>query len=176
MMIHRKSCRNSDKIAKNLMDFDGQTMWLCDILQHKFYNVPNMRRSTYRKLIVISALSMVCIAVFIILKVFDDNIVFFLSPSEVYAEKSGSDKGFRVGGLVKKDCVSYLNDGAIKFVLTDNLAEITVIYNGVVPSLFREGSGAVVFGNIDYSDNIFYATELLAKHDENYKPKYKKSE
>ena len=110
------------------------------------------------------------IATFLALKAFDDNLMFFFSPSEVVAGEAPTGHPFRVGGLVTDGSVRRLPDGlTTKFDLTDNAETISVQYTGILPDLFREGQGIVAMGQLDGQGN-FVADEVLAKHDENYMP------
>ena len=110
------------------------------------------------------------IATFLALKAFDDNLMFFFSPSEVVAGEAPTGHPFRVGGLVTDGSVQRLPDGlTTQFNLTDNAKTISVQYTGILPDLFREGQGIVAMGQLDGQGN-FVASEVLAKHDENYMP------
>ena len=110
------------------------------------------------------------IATFLALKAFDDNLMFFFSPSEVVAGEAPTGHPFRVGGLVTDGSVQRLPDGlTTQFDLTDNAQTISVQYTGILPDLFREGQGIVAMGQLDGQGN-FVADEVLAKHDENYMP------
>jgi cytochrome c-type biogenesis protein CcmE len=112
----------------------------------------------------------ISIATFLALKAFDDNLMFFFSPSEVVAGEAPTGHPFRVGGLVTDGSVQRLEDGlTTKFDLTDNAETISVQYTGILPDLFREGQGIVAMGQLDGRGN-FVADEVLAKHDENYMP------
>ena len=106
-------------------------------------------------------------AVALVLIALDENIIYFYSPSEI--DDSKSVDLLRVGGLVKDGSVRLDNDLGIKFIIEDNLAEVSVLYNGILPDLFREGQGVIAEGK--FIDNIFIANEIVAKHDENYMPK-----
>ena len=98
-----------------------------------------------------------------------DNVTFFYSPSEVYAFEK-PHRVFRLGGLVKNGSLEKRKDDlSVSFVITDNAKDITVFYKGILPDLFREGQGVVATGSLE-KDGIFDATEILAKHDENYMP------
>lgn len=97
-----------------------------------------------------------------------DNIVFFIKPSELKLQHIG--KNIRIGGLVSKGSIEKMKDRTIKFDVTDNTSTITIIYRGIVPTLFREGQGIVAEGVIGEMDGCFIAEKLLTKHDENYKP------
>ena len=107
------------------------------------------------------------LAVALVLIALDENIIYFYSPSEV--NQSEAATLLRVGGLVKDGSLKIDNDLGIKFVIEDNIAEVSVIYNGILPDLFREGQGVIAEGK--FIDNFFIANEIVAKHDENYMPK-----
>ena len=107
--------------------------------------------------------------IFIILKSLEKNVVYFLSPSEIYKDENVSlNKRMRVGGLVKVNSVTK-NQTNVIFVITDLKKEIVVSYNGLVPNLFSEGKGVVVEGKLK-DKKYFIADKILAKHDENYMP------
>tara|TARA_B100000424_G_C22483370_1_gene281893 strand:- start:56 stop:463 length:408 start_codon:yes stop_codon:yes gene_type:complete len=106
-------------------------------------------------------------AVALVLIALDENIIYFYSPSEV--NQSEAATLIRVGGLVKDGSLKIDNDLGIKFIIEDNIAEVSVIYNGILPDLFREGQGVIAEGK--FIDNFFIANEIVAKHDENYMPK-----
>ena len=123
-----------------------------------------------RGLLLVFGFALMVSAVFIFIKIFNDNIVFFVKPSELLEKQNlTNNKEFRLGGFVALKSIKSLDDaGLIEFIITDFKNSIIVRYRGVRPSLFKEGQGVVAYGKI--ISNIFYATELLAKHDENYKP------
>jgi len=99
---------------------------------------------------------------------FKDGIEFFRSPSQVVSENINEDEVFRIGGLVKEN--SLLKDGNnVSFIVTDRANEVEVKFVGILPDLFSEGTGMIATGRL--ISNIFEATEILAKHDENYMPK-----
>lgn len=106
-------------------------------------------------------------AVALVLIALDENIIYFYSPSEV--NQSEAATLIRVGGLVKDGSLKIDSDLGIKFIIEDNIAEVSVIYNGILPDLFREGQGVIAEGK--FIDNFFIANEIVAKHDENYMPK-----
>ena len=106
-------------------------------------------------------------AVALVLIALDENIIYFYSPSEV--NQSEAATLLRVGGLVKDGSLKIDSDLGIKFIIEDNIAEVSVIYNGILPDLFREGQGVIAEGK--FIDNFFIANEIVAKHDENYMPK-----
>jgi cytochrome c-type biogenesis protein CcmE len=111
------------------------------------------------------------IGVAIILKVFNDNIVFFWGPADIVSRKIiPSTKIVKVGGLVKVGSVDRDKiNGMLRFVITDGNNEIQIIYKGILPNLFREGQSTIATGYL--RDGYFDAEDLLAKHDENYIPK-----
>ena len=113
------------------------------------------------------------------IKAFSENLLYFYTPSDIKTGKAPNDKSFRVGGLVETGSVE--RDGMlVKFSVTDNVESIKVLYEGILPDLFREGQGVVASGSIDNKCSkawvglkckmTFNATEVLAKHDENYMP------
>jgi cytochrome c-type biogenesis protein CcmE len=108
-------------------------------------------------------------ATFITLRVFEENIVFFYSPSELLERKLYNQE-IRLGGLIREGTLIYLPDGSVNFVIEDLKASIMVHYQGPIPALIKEGQGAVAQGQLS-SHGVFQAHELLAKHDENYMPK-----
>jgi cytochrome c-type biogenesis protein CcmE len=115
----------------------------------------------------IAALGVVAALVFGAL---DRNLVFFFTPSQVAAKEAPIGRTFRIGGLVESGSVRRQGDGrTVRFVVTDTAQSIPVVYQGLLPDLFREGKGVVTQGTLDGS-GVFHATEVLAKHDENYMP------
>ena len=109
------------------------------------------------------------LVIFIVLKSLEENVVYFLSPTEIYNKTNISfDEKIRVGGLVKKNSISK-NATSINFIITDLKNEIVVSYNGLVPNLFSEGKGVVAEGKLK-DKKYFIADKILAKHDENYMP------
>jgi cytochrome c-type biogenesis protein CcmE len=110
------------------------------------------------------------VAAWLALNAFDENLMFFFSPSEVAEGKAPTGHPFRVGGLVANESVRRKSDGlTTAFDVTDNAKTVTVEYTGILPDLFREGQGIVAMGQLDES-GVFVASEVLAKHDENYMP------
>jgi cytochrome c-type biogenesis protein CcmE len=117
---------------------------------------------------IVGALVAIGIAVALILNALNSNIALFVTPSEVAAGKAPSGQAFRIGGMVKEGTVK--RDGlTVNFVITDMAKDIPVAYTGILPDLFKEGKGAVIQGRLDPSGK-FIASEVLAKHDENYMP------
>jgi len=107
--------------------------------------------------------------IFVILKSLEENVIYFLSPTEIYNKPNISfDEKIRVGGLVKINSISK-NGTSINFIITDLKKEIVVSYNGLVPNLFSEGKGVVAEGKLK-DRKYFVADKILAKHDENYMP------
>ena len=121
-----------------------------------------------KRLSVVTAIAaLLCIALMLVLGALRDNIVFFYTPTEIKTSSPKSGQPIRLGGLVKEGSVSI--DGLQSvFTVTDGTAEITVRYGNALPSLFREGQGVVAEGSIN--DGNFIASNVLAKHDENYMP------
>lgn len=113
-------------------------------------------------------LATVGIAAALALNALNSNIAFFVTPSEIAAGKAPQGKVFRVGGMVKEGSLKRDNL-TVHFAITDTAKEIPVIYTGILPDLFSEGKGAVAQGRLD-PNGVFVATEVLAKHDENYMP------
>ena len=107
--------------------------------------------------------------IFIVLRSLEENVVYFLSPTEIYNKTNIIfDKTIRVGGLVKTNSISK-NETSIIFIITDLKKEIIVSYEGIVPNLFSEGKGVVAEGKLK-DKKYFVASKILAKHDENYMP------
>lgn len=110
------------------------------------------------------------IATALALRAFQENLLFFFSPSEVLAGKAPGGREFRLGGLVERGSVVREGDGlTVRFRVTDLGQTLNVRYRGILPDLFREGQGVVTRGRLD-ATGAFVATEVLAKHDENYMP------
>ena len=114
-----------------------------------------------------STFTFLCFIVGTILIVLQDNILFFYTPSEIFQKNLKKNEKVRLGGLVEENSI-VRNDIKISFTITDLKKEIEVNYEGILPDLFREGQGVIVKGYL--KNNLFEATEVLAKHDENYMP------
>jgi len=128
-----------------------------------------MTRKTRRLYFVVLGLLGLGVGLALVLTAFQDNIVFFRSPTEVVAGKFNAAQRFRVGGLVEGGSV--VKDGEnVSFTVTDMSNTLKVTYRGLLPDLFREGQGIIAEGRIDES-GTFVASEVLAKHDENYMPR-----
>ena len=105
-----------------------------------------------------------------ILNAFNSNLVFFFSPSQIAAKEAPIGRSFRIGGMVEKGSLKREANGlTVNFVVTDTAKTIAVVYNGILPDLFKEGKGVVAQGKLT-EDGVFHADEVLAKHDENYMP------
>lgn len=105
----------------------------------------------------------------LVMTALSDSVAFFATPSDIAEGKVDIQKNFRIGGLVVDGSVARGDDGVVAFALTDQANEVVVRYAGILPDLFREGQGIVAQGKIE-ADGTFIASEVLAKHDENYMP------
>lgn len=127
-----------------------------------------MTRKRKRLFAVLALVAGLGVAAALVLTAFSDNLVFFHSPSDVVEKHLPADKRFRVGGLVEQGSVK--RDGLVTdFVVTDLKHSVAIRYTGMLPDLFREGQGIVADGRLDRQGR-FIASEVLAKHDENYMP------
>ena len=108
-------------------------------------------------------------AAVLVISALQDNVLYFYSPSDVYAKKVSAGTAFRIGGLVQKHSVKHDSGMKMQFVVTDGVRTVPVEYSGDVPSLFREGQGVVAIGRLD-GGGRFQADQVLAKHDEKYMP------
>jgi cytochrome c-type biogenesis protein CcmE len=125
----------------------------------------------HKRLIAIAAgVALLGVAAALVLNAFQSNIVFFFSPSQIAAGEAPRDRAFRVGGMVQVGSVKRSGQGLmVNFIVTDTAHSIQVSYSGLLPDLFREGKGVVAQGALG-ADGVFRASEVLAKHDENYMP------
>lgn len=106
------------------------------------------------------------------LTAFQDNLVFFRSPSDIARDAPGPERAFRLGGLVETGSLARSTEAGrplARFVVTDGAHQVTVAFGGVLPDLFREGQGVVTLGKLG-PDGVFQASEVLARHDETYMP------
>ena len=126
------------------------------------------RKVKLRFLFVAIILITLSLSVFLVLKSLEENVVYFQSPSEIKLLSELNKKKIRVGGMVKKNSI-YMSTNEVKFIITDFKNEINVTYKGAVPNLFAEEKGIVAEGVLK-DRNFFFATKILAKHDENYMP------
>lgn len=129
-----------------------------------------MKPRKKRMLWVLTGVALVGLAVTLVLRALDANVMFFYSPSQVHAGEAPKGSAFRVGGLVEVGSMQRSQNGLeVQFRITDEVQRVPVQYRGLLPDLFREGKGVVVSGKLQDS-GLFEATEVLAKHDENYMP------
>ncbi len=127
-----------------------------------------MKPRQKRFAIVVGGLAALGIAAVLVLNAFQSNLVFFFTPTQVAGGEAPKSRAFRVGGLVKQGSLQR-SDITARFVVTDTAQDIPVTYKGILPDLFSEGKGVVAQGTLG-PDGLFTATEVLAKHDENYMP------
>ena len=126
-----------------------------------------MTKRQSRMMLVAILVAGVSLAGYFGLKAFSENLLYYFSPTDVTEGKAPEGKSFRLGGLVSMNSVK--RDGIkVTFDVTDNVNSFTIKYEGILPDLFREGQGIITTGSL--VDGIFIATEVLAKHDENYMP------
>ena len=129
-----------------------------------------MKPRTKRITMIAGGLAALAVAAGLILTAFQQNLVFFFTPSQVAANEAPHGKNFRIGGMVETGSVKRQADGlTVHFKVTDTAKSIPVVYRGALPDLFREGKGVVAQGRVG-ADGVFVANEVLAKHDENYMP------
>lgn len=120
-----------------------------------------------RAALIVAGVAVLGVATTLVLSAFRQNLVFFYTPTDVVANKVPANQKFRVGGLVEAGSVK--RDGVrVTFRVTDTAQTITVAYDGILPDLFREGKGVVAEGRIE--SGVFRASQVLAKHNENYMP------
>jgi len=123
-----------------------------------------------RMLTIAGLLAGMALATGLILKSFEENLMYFFSPTDVAAGKAPDGREFRIGGMVEKGSVKRAADSLeVSFTLTDYAQQTRVRYTGILPDLFREGQGIVAHGKLN-ANGDFIAREVLAKHDENYMP------
>ena len=121
-----------------------------------------------RILFIISVLTTIILSIYIILKLLEDDVVYFKSPTEIKQSSENITKKIRVGGMVKKDSINFEKE-SISFIITDFKNDLAVTFSGSVPNLFQEEKGVVAEGFLK-DQNFFVADKILAKHDENYMP------
>ena len=128
---------------------------------------PTRKRRLYAILLILVGVSA---TIALALNAFQENLLYYFSPSEVHAGKVPQGRNIRVGGMVVEGSVKRPGqDLMVQFVLTDYAQEVTVQFEGILPDLFREGQGIIAQGQLN-QNNTFIASEVLAKHDENYMP------
>ena len=127
-------------------------------------------RKQQRLILVVGALVLLGGASGLVLSALSESVAFFATPSDIATGKVDAEKRFRLGGLVVDGSIQRgAGDGMVQFRLTDQAHEVPVRYRGILPDLFREGQGVVAQGMLG-DDGVFTASEVLAKHDENYMP------
>ena len=128
-----------------------------------------MKPKNKRLSLIIATLTALAASVALILVAFEDNVVFFYSPSDLLKKRPGPSQKLRIGGLVKKDSIKRKPGMTeVSFEVTDLNNSVPVVFQGILPDLFREEQGVVAEGT--YKKQLFYATQILAKHDEQYMP------
>jgi cytochrome c-type biogenesis protein CcmE len=128
-----------------------------------------MKPKNQRLVLVVAALAAVLLAVLLAMWGLRDRASYFYTPAEVAAGKAAPGQSMRLGGMVERGSIQRQSDGVtIRFMVTDGKAQTPVVYRGIVPDLFREGSGAVAEGRLE--GGTFVADTILAKHDERYMP------
>jgi cytochrome c-type biogenesis protein CcmE len=129
-----------------------------------------MKKRHKRIIFIACGLAALGLATWLVLGAFRNNLVFFFSPTQVAAKEAPVGRTFRIGGLVQDGSLKRDGDGlTIRFVVTDTANTIPVAYKGILPDLFKEGRGCVAQGRVG-TDGVFYADQIMAKHDENYMP------
>ena len=128
-----------------------------------------MKPKNKRLSLIIATLTALAASVALILVAFEDNVVFFYSPSDLLKKRPGPSQKLRIGRLVKKDSIRREPGMTeVSFEVTDLNNSVAVVFKGILPDLFREEQGVVAEGT--YREKLFYATQILAKHDEQYMP------
>ncbi len=123
-----------------------------------------------RLAIIALGLAVLAVAAGLVLNAFQSNLVFFFSPSQVLANEAPQGRLFRIGGMVESGSLKRQGDGlTVHFNVTDTARTVPVVYKGILPDLFKEGKGVVAQGELG-PDGVFHASQVLAKHDENYMP------
>jgi cytochrome c-type biogenesis protein CcmE len=129
-----------------------------------------MKRRHKRIIFIGASLAALGLAAWLVLGAFRNNLVFFFSPTQVMAKEAPVGRTFRIGGLVQQGTLKRDTDGlTIRFSVTDTATTLPVVYKGILPDLFKEGRGCVAQGKVG-ADGVFYADQIMAKHDENYMP------
>jgi cytochrome c-type biogenesis protein CcmE len=123
-----------------------------------------------RFLFIIGGIAIVAAAAGLVLFALRNNVSLYFTPTQVFNKEAPQGRSFRIGGLVEAGSVKREADGlTVHFSITDTAKNMPVTYKGILPDLFKEGKGVVAQGKLQ-ADNVFYAEEVLAKHDENYMP------
>jgi cytochrome c-type biogenesis protein CcmE len=125
---------------------------------------------TKRAIWIAAGIGALGVATTLVLNAFQSNMVFYITPTQVAANEAPRNRAFRMGGLVETGSLVRDKDAlTVRFKVTDTARTIPVVYTGILPDLFREGKGVIAQGQVG-ADGVFHATEILAKHDENYMP------
>jgi cytochrome c-type biogenesis protein CcmE len=125
-----------------------------------------MKPRTKRAALIVGGLAVLAGAATLVLNAFNSNLVFFFSPTQVFADEAPRDRSFRIGGLVEEGSIQREPQGlTIRFAVTDRAQKIPVTYTGLLPDLFKEGKGVVAQGKLG-PDGIFRADQVLARHDD----------
>ena len=127
-----------------------------------------MKPRSKRLALIVGGLASVGVASALVLNALNSNVAFFFTPTQVSAGEAPQGRAFRVGGLVKQGSLQR-DQMTVRFVITDTARDMPVAYTGILPDLFKEGKGAVAQGRLNERGE-FVASEVLAKHDENYMP------
>jgi cytochrome c-type biogenesis protein CcmE len=129
-----------------------------------------MKPRQKRLMFIIGGIALVGAAVGLVLYALKNNVSLYFTPTQVYNKEAPQGRSFRIGGLVETGSLTREKDGlTAHFSITDTAKSMPVTYKGILPDLFKEGKGVVAQGKLQ-ADNVFYAEEVLAKHDENYMP------
>lgn len=129
-----------------------------------------MKARHKRMTFIVVGLVGLAVAAGLVLNALNSNLALYISPTDVLAGQAPKDKAFRLGGMVVKGSLERQTDGlTVHFKVTDNANTIPVAFTGILPDLFQEGQGVVAQGKMN-ADGMFKASEVLAKHDENYMP------
>jgi cytochrome c-type biogenesis protein CcmE len=129
-----------------------------------------MKKRHKRIVFIVTSLAALGLATWLVLGAFRNNLVFFFSPTQVVAKEAPVGRTFRIGGLVENGSLKRDTDGlTVRFTVTDTATTLPVVYKGILPDLFKEGRGCVAQGKVG-ADGVFYADQIMAKHDENYMP------
>jgi len=129
-----------------------------------------MKTRHQRIVFIVVSLAALGLAAYLVLGAFRNNLVFFFSPTQIATKEAPVGRTFRIGGLVQNGTLTRESDGlTVHFTVTDTANSIPVVYKGILPDLFKEGRGCVAQGRVG-SDGVFYADQIMAKHDENYMP------
>ena len=127
---------------------------------------PRQKRAVY----IVVAIAAVGLAVGLVLNALKDNVSLYFTPTQVFNKEAPQGHSFRIGGLVEEGSIQREKDGlTVRFMITDLHQKLPVVYKGILPDLFKEGKGVVAAGKME-ADGVMHASEVLAKHDENYMP------